>query len=357
MRRPLPLVLSIAAAAVLLLVLLVAHEAAPASAADRAAPRPAAGHPSAEPPAKIRLSGTVEAVRASTVVVPRLAGQATNSLVITALVPAGTRVGPGDVLVQFDPQDQIRNAMDRRAEVVDLDGQIQKKRADQAIAGAADDTSVAQAEHDLDRARLDLAKNEFVAPVEAEKNQLAFQQAEAKLAQLRETARLKRKAAAADLRILEIRRDRSARALQYAEGNAKLMTVHATFAGVVVLKSIYRGNGMSEVQEGDEVRPGLPILDIVDPTAMRVRALVNQADVLAVQPGLPAVIRLDAYPELKFDGRVDVLSPLGVASSLTPAVHTFTALISIRGTHPRLMPDLTASVDLQPSSPRPDESR
>src|SRR5262245_50736847 len=57
----------------------------------------------------IRLSGTVEAVRASTVIVPRLAGQATNSLVITYLVPAGTKVAAGDLLVQFDPQQQLRN--------------------------------------------------------------------------------------------------------------------------------------------------------------------------------------------------------------------------------------------------------
>ncbi len=144
--------------------------------------------------------------------------------VITSLVPAGTHVAPGDVLVQFDPQDQIRNAMDRRAEVVDLEGQIQKKRAEQSIARAADDTAVKEAEHNVDRTRLDLAKNEFVPAVEAEKNKLAYEQAAAKLAQLRQTAALKKTAADADLRILEIRRDRSARALNYAEGNTKLMT-------------------------------------------------------------------------------------------------------------------------------------
>jgi hypothetical protein len=101
------------------------------------------------------------------------------------------------------------------------------------------------------------------------------------------------------------------------------------------------------VVEGDEVRPGLPIVDIVDPTAMRVRAKVNQADVSLVAPGRPAEIRLDAYPELRFDGRVDILSPLGVKSTMTATVHTFVALVSIQGTHPRLMPDLTASVDVR----------
>jgi hypothetical protein len=35
-----------------------------------------------------------------------------------------------------------------------------------------------------------------------------------------------------------------------------------------------------------------------------------------------------------------------VTSSLTSTVRTFTALVSIQGMHPRLMPDLTASVEL-----------
>ena len=157
---------------------------------------------------------------------------------------------------------------------------------------------------------------------------------------------MKAKAGTADIRILEIRRERSERALQYAEGNAKLMQVRAAFGGVAVVKSTWKGNSMSEVQEGEEVRPGLPILDIVDPSAMRVRARVSEADVAFLAPGRAATIRLDAYPELKFDGRVEVVSPLGVTSSMTATVHTFIVLVAIQGMHPRLMPDLTASVDI-----------
>jgi hypothetical protein len=80
---------------------------------------------------------------------------------------------------------------------------------------------------------------------------------------------------------------------------------------------------------------------------MRVRARVNQADIAFIEPGRAAIIGLDAYPELRFNGRVDVVSPIGVTSSLTETVHTFTALVSIDGMHPQLMPDLTASVDVQ----------
>jgi HlyD family secretion protein len=308
----------------------------------------ASGEP-APPRTLVRLSGTVEAVRASTVMVPRLAGQTQNTLVVTRMAKPGSRVAPGDFLLEFDPQDQVRTAMDRRAEVVDLDGQIQKRRAELAVQHAADDTAVAQAAHDLERAKLDLLKADFVSPVEGEKNQLAFEQDTAKLAQLSETEALKDKAGAADVRILEIHRDRSAQALQHAEENAKHMSVTASFGGVVVVKSTWKGNTLGEIEVGDDLRPGQPVLDVVDPSAMQVRARVNQADLGLVHPGEAATIRLDAYPDLTFNGRVELLAPLG-AAGMTPTVHYFTAIVSIDGTHPRLMPDLTASVDIVPGN-------
>jgi biotin carboxyl carrier protein len=303
--------------------------------------------PSAAAPAgAIRLSGTVEATRARTVFVPRLAGQTAPTLVITHLIRAGSRVEAGDPLVDFDPQDQVRAANDRRAEVVDLDGQIQKKKSEQAIAQAKDQTAVTEAERDVSRAKLKILANDLISKVEAEKNTLALEQANARLDQLRRTTALRRTAEAADLRILEIQRARSQRALTYAEANSQLMSVKAPFPGLVVLKQVWKGNNMAEVGEGEEVRPGLPILDIVDASSMQVRAQVNQADVGSITTGLPAKIRLDAYPELLFDGKIELVAPLGVASSMTAKVHTFIALVSIHGSSPQLMPDLSASVEI-----------
>jgi multidrug efflux pump subunit AcrA (membrane-fusion protein) len=69
-----------------------------------------------------------------------------------------------------------------------------------------------------------------------------------------------------------------------------------------------------------------------------------------VTAGQPAKVRLDAYPELLFDGRVESVAPLGLASSRTPKVRTFTAVVSIKGTAPQLMPDLSASVEIVPGA-------
>ncbi len=294
----------------------------------------------------LRITGTTEAVRSTTIVAPRLAGQG-NTLVITKLSEAGRHVRAGDTLVEFDRQDQVRNAQDRRAEYQDLEQQIMKKRAEVSAARAADQTALAQAEHDVDRAKIEVSKNELLPKIEAEKNSLALEQASAKLDALRRTFVLKQRAADADVRILEIQRDRALQAMRHAERNAQLMAVAAPFDGLVVLKQTWRGGEMGDLQEGDDVRSGMPILDVVDPGRMQVRARVNQADIGLVAVGERARIRLDAYDDLVFDGRVEQVSPLAVASTLTPKVRAFVALISIAGTHPNLMPDLSAAVDLE----------
>jgi multidrug efflux pump subunit AcrA (membrane-fusion protein) len=294
----------------------------------------------------IRLSGTVEAVEATTVSTPRLAGQNNQSLVITRLVRPGSMVQKGDLIVEFDRQDQLKSALDRRVELNDLEQQIRKKEAEGRAARARDDSEIMQAESGQSRAQLEMVKNEMLPRIQAEKNAQAFEEAQAKLKQLKTTYDLKRVAAQADLRILQIRRDRAENAMRQAESNADRMAIQSPIGGMAVLRSIWKSNNMAEVQEGEEVRSGMPIVDVVNPASMRVRAKVNQADIGDIKAGLPVRIGLDAYPDLAFTGRVVQISPLAVTSGLSPKVRNFVALIAVDGSHPNLMPDLTASLDV-----------
>ena len=294
----------------------------------------------------IRLSGTVEAVESTTIAAPRLAGPNSNSLVITSMVRPGSTVSRGDLIVEFDRQDQIKNSLDRRAELQDLEQQIAKREAQERAARAHDDSEVMLAQSAIGRAQLEMGKNELLPKINVEKNKLALEQAEATLKQLKATYELKRRAAEADIRILQIRRDRAANGEELAGGNAERMSIHAPIGGMAVVKTIWKGNNMAEVQEGEEVRAGVPIVDIVNPKAMRVRARVNQADVNELGVRQSVRIGLDAYPTLSFDGRIAQISPLGVTSVLSAKVRTFIVLVGVNGSHPNLMPDLSASLDV-----------
>jgi len=256
-------------------------------------------------------------------------------------------VKPGDLLVEFDRQSQIKNFLDKQAEFRDLVDQIARKQAEGDAARAKDVTELKQAENALKKAELEVQRNEVISRIDAEKNLEALEQAKANLKQLQETFGLKRSAAKADLRIVEIQRDRAREAMLHAQHNEELMSIYSPMAGVVVLNTIWKEGKWGEVQEGDEVRPGVPFMQVVNPSAMQVRVSVNQADFLGLGVGQSAEVRLDAYPEMVFPAKLEQLAPIGNNGQFSDKVRTFSALFSIQGSDPKLMPDLSAAVDVE----------
>jgi HlyD family secretion protein len=295
----------------------------------------------------LRLNGSTQASRSFVVLAPRLEGAQVGSMVITRLAPAGTHVQKGDVLVEFDPQAQTKDYLDKKSTYENLVGQVAQKQAEDNIARAKDDTSMKQAEDELKRAQLELQRNEIVSRIDAEKNQEALDEAQATLKQLTETYQLKRAAAAATIRIQEIQRDRALEAMHYAQGNAAKMVVHSPMPGVVVYNTIWLGGRMGTVQQGDQVRPGVPFLQVVDPSQMEVRVELNQVDLLKVRLGQQAQMHLDAYPGMTLPATLEELSPLGHPGQFSEVVRSFTARFSVQGTDARLLPDLSAALDLE----------
>jgi HlyD family secretion protein len=294
----------------------------------------------------LRLNGTTQASRSFIVLAPRLEGAQVGSMVVTKLVPAGTHVKSGDLLVEFDPQAQTKDYLDKKSTYDNLVSQVAQKQTDEDIARSKDDTAMKQAEDELKRAQLEIQRNEVVSRIDAEKNQEAVDEGQATLKQLKETYQLKRAAAVAAIKILEIQRDRAKEAMRYALANAAKMTVHSPMAGVVVYNTIWLGGRMGTVQQGDQVRPGVPFLLVVDPSKMEVRVELNQVDLLKVHPGQKAEMRLDAYPGMMLPAVLDELSPLGHTGQFTEMVRSFTARFLVQGNDPRLLPDLSAAMDL-----------
>jgi len=268
-------------------------------------------------------------------------------MVITRIVPNGIQVQAGDVLVEFDNQNQMRNVLDKKAEYDNLVQQIRKKQADHLAARAKDETEIKGAEVDVQTARVEMRKNEVIPGYQAAINKVNLAEALARLEQLKDTFALKREAETAELRILEIQRDRAQRAADYAQNNIENMVVKSPMAGLVVLTPSSRGTSMVDPQEGDEVRPGGGLMMVVNPFAMQVLTKVNQVDVSQVYAGQPAEIRLDAYPDLVFPGKVEAIGAIGTPSNYFKKIRYFSVVVSIQGSNPKLLPDLTAAVDLQ----------
>lgn len=302
--------------------------------------------PGADPGHTLRLKGTTEAVQTRAILAPVLAGQQMSTLRITKLAPGGGHVKRGDLLVEFDRQAQVRDFIDKQAEYGKLVDQVVGEQAKENAARAKDETELKQAEDNLRKMELELQKEEIVSRIDAEKNQENLDEAKATFEQLRETFSLKRKAAQAAIRILEIQRDRTQQTMLHAQANADLMQIHSPIDGVVVLNTIWKQGTMGEAQEGDQVEPGVSFMQVVDPSAMQVRVLANQEDFLSLQVGQAGSVRLDAYPERVFSAKLEQQAPMGRGGDFSDKLRTFVVIFSIQGNDPRLMPDLSAAVDV-----------
>ena len=294
----------------------------------------------------LRLKGTTEAVQSRAILAPLLEGQQVPTLTIIHLTPGGTHVKRGDLLVEFDRQAQMRDIIDKQADYSKLVDQVAEEQAKESAARAKDETELKTAEDNLRKAELEIQRAEIVSRIDAEKNQENLEEAKATFEQLHETFDLKRKAAQAAIRILEIQRDRTQQTMMHAQANANLMQIRSPLDGVVVLNTIWKQGTMGEVQEGDQVRPGVPFMQVVDPSAMQVRVLANQQDFPSLQAGQTAKVRLDAYPDLVFQAKLDQLAPIGEGGDFSNKLRSFVVIVSIAGNDPKLMPDLSAAVDV-----------
>jgi HlyD family secretion protein len=299
---------------------------------------------------QVRLTGKTQAVLSRAILAPVLSGQQVSTLTVIRLISSGSRVKKGDVLAEFDRQAQLRDFVDKQAQAEDQNGKVLQAEAAELAAKAKDQTELEQAESAFSKAELEMKKMELLSRIDAEKAQQTLDEAKATLAQLKETFLLKRKAAAAAIRVLEIQRDRTRETMTHAQTNAALMQIQSPIDGVIVYNTIWKEGTMGEVQEGDQVRPGVPFMQVVDPSLMEVHVQINQEDLAALQVGEQARVHLDAYPDLAFNGKLESIDPMGKRGDFSASVRNFSATFSIQGNDPRLMPDLSAAVDVDRSA-------
>ncbi|MBI2462108.1 MAG: efflux RND transporter periplasmic adaptor subunit [Candidatus Rokubacteria bacterium] len=83
--------------------------------------------------------------------------------------------------------------------------------------------------------------------------------------------------------------------LAQAQARLKETRIHAPLAGVVLRKNL---------EAGETATPGVPILTLVDPRDLWLRAYIPEPEIARVKVGQPARIMVDAFPARGFPGRL-----------------------------------------------------
>jgi HlyD family secretion protein len=300
---------------------------------------------------EVRLTGMMEAVHSSKVLVPQIWGQGAP-LTLTKLIRNGSEVKEGDIIALFDSTTQADTVRDTQAKYDDLAHQVEQKVAQNRADAENRKATLRQAEADLSKAEIELQKGPALAELDRLADEVKLDIARKHVDSLKKSDAFHDKGDAAALRILELQRDRQKVALERAQSNVARLELRANLAGMVAHQNLYRQNSMGHAQEGDQLYRGQPLVSIFDPKEMRVRCAVGEPDGASLVPGTRATVYLDAYPELALPAHFEFASPVASSAFGSP-IKSFTAVFKLDKTDSHLMPDLSAAVVLEPSPAAP----
>jgi multidrug resistance efflux pump len=271
-------------------------------------------------------------------------------MTLTKIIPNGTRVKEGDLMAIFDSTQQVDQARDAQAKFEDLGHQVEQKVAANRADAEKRAADLRQAEADFAKAEIELQKGPILSEIDRQKNEVKAAIAKTHVDSLKKSMEAHDRSDAAALRILELQRDRQKVMLERTRGNMAKLEIHTPIAGMVAHANLWRNNSMGHPQEGDQFYRGQSILSVFDPTEMLVRCAVGEPDGAALASGTKAKVYFDAYPDLAIPAHFEFASPVA-SSALGSPIKSFTAVFRLDKSDPHLMPDLSAAVVLEPSTP------
>jgi HlyD family secretion protein len=313
--------------------------------------------------ATVRVNGTVNAKNFAALMAPRILGSRSGlnrggdsgsigpmgdfSLVLMKLAKPGVHVKSGEVVAEFDPQNQLQRLDDYKDSAVQQENMVKKMLANLAAVKEAHDQSVRAAKANWEKAILDLKTADVRSAIDAEKFKLAVEENDATYKQLLAEADLVDASQIAQIRVSQLNRDQSKIEVARADANVKKMTVKAPMDGIVVMQSIVRNGEFGQIREGDQVAAGQPFVQIVDPTSMVLNATVNQVDAEKLRLGMKSVIHLDAYPDIELPGTLVGIGAMAKASTFRARyVGEIPIRIKLEKMDSRVIPDLTGSAEI-----------
>jgi HlyD family secretion protein len=247
--------------------------------------------------ADVYTAGEFVATRSQLVTAPAVGG----NLRLVQLAVTGARVAQGEVVMRFDTAEQEFALETSESEVKEADLELLKLDADRAVQAAQDEVNLLKARFDVRRAELDVTTNELLSDVDARKNQLTLEESRRKLTQIQEDVQSRARTGAASRSVAEEKRQKAVLARQRAQTAIEQMEVRAPFAGIVAVRQNmdasggfgYPGMSLPDYREGDSVSPGRPVLMVLDPSGIQVRARVAESLATTVSVNQKAEVQLD----------------------------------------------------------------
>lgn len=296
-------------------------------------------------------NGTLDS-RTAVTIMSKVKGSAT----VVDLVPAGSKVSKGEVLVRLDSAELERRLLKLEKEYAlakieletILNAKLPLERRDLEMELFEVRTRL-KVENNILEDILEFAKEDLVSKLEVEKQKTRVAELKAK----RETLEMKVQLTKEFLHPAAIRRAKTElssaeQALKLAKQEVLVSVIKAPRDGVVVYRHLQIGGQFRTIRVGDSVYPNQPFMILPDMSDLLVNCQVPETELSRIGKGNKVIVRPLAYPGLALDGVIERISAVAQNAPGRPIWQRFFhVVISLEETDSRLRPGLSVTAHVQ----------
>lgn len=294
----------------------------------------------------VQIRGEIKALNSVQLTAPSIAGD----LQIMKLVPTGTLVKAGDVVVQFDTSTLQRTLETKQSELKSAEADIEHSRAENRLTQEQQATDVLQGRYDVDRAKLDTSQQEILSEIDGAKTRLKLTDAEQKFKELEQKDKSTKASGDAEIDAKKLKRSKALFDVRMAERQLASLTLRAPADGMVTIMPNFRarnwmtGGSTPDFKEGDRAWAGAVVAELPDLSVVRASARVDESDRGRLSTTQTATVRIDAIADKEFRAMVADISPLAKLDySSWPFTKNFDIAIQILDADTRIRPGMSAS--------------
>jgi len=286
----------------------------------------------------ITESGELRAKNSISIKAPRIR----STLKIVYLVPEGTYVKPGDVLVKFDQAEALQRVRDEEQKMEVVLSDKEKLLANHKSQNAKYDTQLQTAELSFEQSKLNLEKVKFEAQttqLEAQlnhkKNELSYVQTKQDVESNKIIQKSELNKQALDIRQREVE-------LKRAKDELESLELKAPAEGLVVYSSNWENSGR-KYQIGNTAYGGANIIELPDLSLMESVTYINEVDISKIKKGLKSLVKMDAFQDSTYLGEISDIASIGRVKDSNSKLKVYEVLVRMKQRSEKLKPGMTTS--------------
>jgi HlyD family secretion protein len=288
-------------------------------------------------------TGELAAVNSEAISAPSISWRF-GALKITKLVDDGKQVEKGELLVEFDKAEVQKNIIDAKAEL-----EIAKAELRKALASNV--SQIEELEADLESttlqhriSELNLEKASYESEIRRKEIELNLEKSTISLKKAKQEIENQKKINSEEVNKLELKVKQVENKLEQANETLAKLSVFAPAPGIAIIKKSWMTDNKYQVD--DQPYPGWPLIGLPDLSQIKASVQINEVDIAKIDTSQKAVIRLDAFPENSFKGKVTEIARLARNKERDSKVKIFDVTILLFETDVKLMPGMTVSCEI-----------